>query len=205
MHPAHGLLSSEKTILPSSLISFCGYATDLALLGERIPNLSFPVCSHFKPVILNGQICNQLDLASVFKARPNIEAGKENGILLILDTNKERSINVENTENNDKNFSSLNLAERQKDNLEYIQIHIDTLAHFSGYGPGSYGMTALKKMTGTTAFLGLSDKEKNCQLQDFTDCTTKSLLRKGKSDCDGCVPWALQDIDSVVSKVKRNT
>ena len=80
--------------MPSALIPICGYKSSLETLGTHIPGLSFPVCSAFQPTLLRGQLCYSLDLGEM-KMRQSrakkTEQGKENGILIIVDPNLERS------------------------------------------------------------------------------------------------------------------
>ena len=52
------------------------------------PNLSYPICTSFVPDILEGQLCYTLELKE-FSGR-----GKRNGLMLLLDLNKERSIHI---------------------------------------------------------------------------------------------------------------
>ena len=47
-----------------------------------------------------------------------------------------------------------------------FKIYIHTLAQSTAYGPGSYAMSSLKKMTGTKSFLQLPEKQ-NCNQDLF--------------------------------------
>ena len=80
--------------LPSALIPFCAYQSSLETLGTSIPGLNFPVCNAFRPTILQGQLCYSLDIEnrSLEEEKTKItKQGKADGILIIVDPNKERS------------------------------------------------------------------------------------------------------------------
>ena len=120
---------------------------------------------------------------------------KEAGLNLLLDYNKERSLNVKNMgerqaqdDNNSKDSFDMRVLTDMKKTSATIFIH--TIAQFKGSGPGSYVMTAVKEMVGTEAFLDLPDKKKQCQQEFFEQCVEKNLLMQAKERC-GCLPWTL--------------
>ena len=54
-----------SNILPSALIPFCAYQSNLKTLGTSIPGLNFPVCNAFRPTLLHGQLCYSLDIEKI--------------------------------------------------------------------------------------------------------------------------------------------
>ena len=88
---------------------------------------------------------------------------------------------------------SLNKIPKNRDNGAKLYIH--TLSPYTGYGKGSYKMTALKKMTGTTDFLGMSETDRKCQLEVYENCRLDAFYSAGK-DCQ-CVPWELPNLYQV--------
>ena len=133
------------------------------MLGKEMEG--FDACDKFQPTVLEGQMCYSLLGAGRAKA------GKENGLLLVLDSNR--------------------VAVGEKDtNLARIYLH--TLSPFTDYRNGSYAMSALKKMTGTDGFLGLPDSAKKCQLETFEECNSRKYVDRIGTSCH-CTPWALQD------------
>ena len=54
----------------------------------------------------------------------------------------------------------------------------------------NFAMSVLKRMTGTDNFLGLPVGQKECQIETFEACLTKSYVKSVQSQC-GCIPWAL--------------
>jgi hypothetical protein len=120
---------------------------------------------------------------------------KEAGLNLLLDYNKERSLNVKNMgerqaqdDNNSKDSFDMRVLTDMKKTSATIFIH--NIAQFKGSGPGSYVITAVKEMVGTEAFLDLPDKKKRCQQEFFKQCVEKNLLMQAKERC-GCLPWTL--------------
>ena len=187
-HPVHGLLSSTGSLLPSALVPFCAFASDLSFAGQVTTNITFPVCSQFKPAVIDGQQCYQLDIGA-FSNRKLTRRGKENGLLLILDINAEKGINVEQAQGDNDDHTSMDFLNDNKD-AHSAKIYIDTLDHFFGKGPGNYEMTALKKITGTPNFLMLPEADKGCQMEKYEECMNKQYVEMGKQIC-GCVPFAL--------------
>ena len=52
-------------------------------------------------------------------------------------------------------------------------IFIHTLSHFHNDRAGTYILQSLKKMTGTKAFLGLPNDQKECQTEKYQQCVEK--------------------------------
>ena len=132
------------------------------------------VCDQFEPTILEGQLCYSLDNAML---KGKVKSGKLNGLFLLLD----------------RNPYSLNITEDNVEgpNDQSFKVFIHTLAQFTTFGPGSYAMSALKKMTGTTSFMQLPEEDKMCFVHDREDCQTQKYLEEVQKKCS-CIPWALQ-------------
>ena len=69
------------------------------------------------------------------------------------------------------------------------KIHIKTLSSFKAFGSGSYRMTSVKKVKGTSDFLAMSSVDKKCSLEDYEECRRRSTFET----CQ-CVPWELRQI-----------
>ena len=151
---------------PSALIPFCSYQTDSNLLGEQRLEMNMTVCKKFEPTILEGQLCFSLDVSKVEK-RPVRE-----GLQLLLDSNP------------------MEVRSQDENSQGKMKVYIHTLAQYTAYGPGTYMLHAIKKMTGTKSFEDLPDQQKKCQVHDIEECQTKLFLDQVKTSCD-CVPWAL--------------
>ena len=180
-HPPHLDLNSRVT---SALIPFCGFKTSMVFSESTtwLPDISYPICSAFKPTILEGQLCYKLSMK-----KPSGQ-GKENELMLLLDYNEDRSLQVPYNNNNTDDVSStetLNLDTALK-SIQGVsaKIHINTLSPFIGFGGGIYSITDVKRMTAKEDFLRMSLKDSTCEVEMYEDCRTRKLLE----ECM-CVPW----------------
>ena len=60
-HPVH-ITDIEGKVSPSAFIPFCGFGYDLSSTGVKIDQFDVPVCNSFQAIILNGQLCYEVDL-----------------------------------------------------------------------------------------------------------------------------------------------
>ena len=177
LHPVQLTPDKEGNLPPSALVPFCAYQRNNDLLGQEIPELdNLTVCDKFKPTILEGQLCYSLDIAKLGK-KPT-KSGKTNGLFLLLDPNPYQlnadEKNVEDSKTGDQSF----------------KVFIHTLAQSSAFGPGSYGMSSLKRMTGTQSFQQLPDHQKKCLVHNREECQTQKYLDQVQRECK-CIPWTL--------------
>ena len=190
LHPPH-LTDSRGNFTPAAFIPFCAYQTNMSSLGETIDHLSFSYCTKFQPAVLDGQLCYSLDLEDVLEEQTETKPGKKYGILIILDPGRtDKDQHRTEVPDNDETIESLNLQTEQVDEESTVKVHIATLARFTDYGPGSYVMSALKKMTGTNSFLAFPEDEKFCQTERFESCQERRHIEHVESRC-GCVPWTV--------------
>ena len=166
----------EGNLPPSALVPFCSYQGDTSLLGRELPEMdNVTVCDKFQPIILEGQLCYSLDIASL---RVNsTKSGKSNGLLLIVDPEPYLL--------NQKDDPTTKGSKRG--NLDF-KVYVHTLAQYTTFGPGLLAMSALKKMTGTTSFSGLPDYEKKCVVHNREQCHTQAYLEQVMANCE-CIPW----------------
>ena len=134
------------------------------------------VCDKFKPTILEGQLCYTLDIALLVE-KPT-KHGRNNGLFLLLDPNPYQ------LHKSEKNVRG------PKSQEQFFKVFIHTLGQYSAYGSGSYGMSSLKKMTGTKSFEQLPVKQKNCLVHNREECQTQKYLDQVSRECK-CTPWAL--------------
>ena len=144
-------------------------------------------CEKFKQIVLEGQLCYSLDVKDL--GRKQSKPGKRNGLFLLLDTNPYHLIGTQREL----------LASRAEE--QSFKVFIHTLAQFASFGPGSYGMSALKKMTGTKSFEQLPDHQKKCHAHNREECQNQKYLSQVQKECN-CVPWAL-GTDQNESQVKK--
>ena len=107
LHPVHLTTDDVGNLPPSALIPFCSYQEDSSLLGQERPGLdNLTICDKFQPTILEGQLCYSLDVVK-YKSG-NTEAGKRNGLFILVDYNpypeNSRGNNVEAERNDQESF-----------------------------------------------------------------------------------------------------
>ena len=144
------------------------------------------ICDKFEPIILEGQLCYSLDIAKLVKKRS--KSGKSDGLFLLLDPNPYQ-----------RNVTEKNVG-GSKTGHQSVKVFIHTLAQYTTFGPGSYGMSALKKMTGTKSFKQLPDHQKKCLVHNREECQTRKYLDQVQGECN-CTLWA-QQTDSGKKQVK---
>ena len=177
LHPVHLTPDEEGNLPPSALIPFCSYQGDSDLLGQERPELgNLTICDKFKPTVLEGQLCYSLDVAKLVEK--TTKSGKINGLFLLLDPNPYQL-----------NATKKNI-EGTKTEGQSSKVFIHTLAQYTTFGSGSYGMSTLKRITGTKSFQQLPDHQKKCRVQHREECQTQKYLDKVQRECN-CSPWAL--------------
>ena len=165
MHSPH-LLGPENQIMPSALIPYCTYQSQI--LG-KVPGYDYLGCDGFQPVVFHGRLCYSLKQ----RMRAQTKEGKENGLLLMIDPGRI----VKRQNEDDKESGS-------------FKIYIHTLSGFSGFKAGSYALDSLKQMTVTSGFMSLLDDQKRCQNEVWEDCQRLKLFDEFQKQCD-CIPWAI--------------
>ena len=174
LHPPNLIDSTTGSLLPNALVPFCFYQSSIQ--GDVIVDevgqsedlvANFTACNSFQPTVIDGQLCFSLSASK--SSRMLSKEGKDNGLLLVIDTG---------------------LKEIKSPEASSFKIYMNTLARFSDTRSGIYALSALKKMKGTDSYLKLPDEEKDCQIESFEECAAKEYLAKVEKMC-GCVPWAL--------------
>ena len=177
-HPPH-LTSSWS----SAFIPFCAYKTDLNFSkeSEAMTGTDFPICSSFLPTIMEGQLCYNLDL------KMQSDQGKANELLLVLDYNEDRSLQLSSNTNNAAESSNTKLnLDIAVENLQGVsaKVKINILSQSFSFGGGIHKMSVVKRMSAKEDFLKMPLKDRNCFVELYEDCRTRRLLEKCK-----CVPW----------------
>ena len=182
LNPPH-LLDSTGQPSPGALIPFCAYNQAMGTLGKNLSGLTFPVCDQFRPVIKNGQVCYALSMIDVDpEKRGKTRREKESGLWLV--------INMEMSSKENFFIPKEFMMDKNTQRSQSASIHLSLLQEFIDIRDGAYGMTAMKKLTGTNAFLGLPDNVKDCQVEDQETCKNERFIEKVGKQC-GCVPWSL--------------
>ena len=173
----------RETNTGSSFIPFCAYKTNMAISEPEVwlPNISFPICTSFKPTILEGQLCYKIQVNATGSL------GKKNGLSLLLDYQDPLSLQASSKQewkDDNSRIRQVNFDTMAKSlDIEAAKVHINTLSPFTGFGGGSYQMSVVKRMTGTEDFLAMPLKDRNCKVEQYESCRTRRLLE----ECQ-CVP-----------------
>ena len=188
-HPPH-LLGFANTPSPSTFIPFCAFKTRLGITkassnATLLPNSLFPICNSFTPVALAGQLCYNLKLNKTGRQ------GKNGGLILVLDSNEDRSISPDLSDHPENKDPSLLFQDdkNQEGATKAAKIHIHLLTPFEGVGGGHYEMTSVKNVKGTIAFLDMPEVDRQCRHERRHECETRMINEECK-----CVPWELQSI-----------
>ena len=186
LDPPH-LVDSQEQLTPSALIPFCAYDGDMNITGQYVTGLDFPICNKFKPTILNGQLCYQIDMKDILKEKVT-RPGRGFGLTLAIE---QMVTALEQSSNDFKASLQQGRLYTKIDIPEFSSsIHLNNLVKYTDSRAGLYKMSVLKKMTGTEGFLGLADITKGCQIEDQTKCEQRKYLEEGQRRC-GCLPWTL--------------
>ena len=103
-HPVH-IIDDNNNLSPSAFIPFCEFGGNMSALGVKIEQFSVPVCNSFKALVLNNQLCYEVDLKKHF-SKESLKAGLELGLILLVDYNIDRQINVIKNKNKDTTMAS---------------------------------------------------------------------------------------------------
>ena len=186
-HPV-SIYDKQGMISPSALIPFCSFGSKM--IGSKVANMTFHVCDIFVPTVFKGGLCYQADA----KRSPGqaFFEGKGSGLMLLLDNNKERTIDTSNSEDVNKAYVSeqdIYLGEEELNTENLASIHIGTLAPFQQHGPGDYEMAAIKEIGGTDNFLAWPQQKRGCALEKYEKCQMREFIEK-TGEC-GCSPFQL--------------
>ena len=91
-HPVH-VFDKSGNLSPSAFIPMCSFGGDPEV-SKTTFDVGFPVCNSFEPVIHHDQICYEVDLNKKFKKDEDLLRYLINGIVLVLDYNEDRQIDL---------------------------------------------------------------------------------------------------------------
>ena len=178
--------------MSSAFIPFCAFKTKMGIHPPhvKVDQIDFPICTQFRPTTLDGQQCYELELGVTAEG-----SGKENGLMLVLDVNEERSKHFELIKDKKIRWDRMDLS-MAKERKGSPKIYLDTLSPFAGQGPGTYKMTSLKQISCTQAFLSLPRSSRACSVHNYEECKVSEFYSRGR-DCH-CVPMALKQVNNQV-------
>ena len=75
------------------MIPYCAFATGLSELSADVDEGNvFPLCDKFTPVLLEGQLCYQLNVSEHISKE--VSFGPNHALMLLIDKNEEKSASV---------------------------------------------------------------------------------------------------------------
>ena len=151
--------------MPSALIPFCSFGS--VLKGKHMPNISLRVCDLFDPVVEDGQLCYQLDMAKKMHKEEKIQS---EGLALLIAPNSEKSMVRLVKRDVKQNIGGFAPREAFVETERHVGVKIGTLAPYSAFGPGNYILTAVKQMSATDDFLSMPKEKRECEKEKFEDC-----------------------------------
>lgn len=184
LHPPH-LIDSNGELMPAAFIPICAFQGKL--LGSTRSSVNFTICDLFQPKLVYKQMCYSLNPQKTkeWKTKPNLE----NGLLLVIDPG------VSLVEQNNGEISGSN-DKPQNDSDIFGGIFFHTLSYFHDVRAGTYILQSLKKMTGTTTFLGLPNDQKDCSTEMYDQCVERRFKENVQKACR-CVPWSMASGEKV--------
>ena len=166
----------------SAFIPFCAYKTNLNFTEKSftLNGINIAICSAFVPTILEGQLCYKLTLNEKSKQ------GMKNELMLLLDNNEERSLQVHSnktadvkSKNGELNFEIVGSIQGSS-----AKVQINTLSPYINFGGGIFTTSVVKRMTAKEDFLRMELKDRNCEVEVYGDCSTRKLF-----EICNCAPW----------------
>lgn len=200
IHPPH-MADSTGKVLPSSFLPVCAYQS--RVLGEDREGLSITPCSLATPTILDGQLCYSLNIMNI--ANTTSAKGEQNSLVMLLDFGETWSTKNHKPTSGPKWTKDIESFDTSMSNKEKISAreYVQTLSQISHFGSGSFEMTALKKVVGTSEFMELPDGIKKCSKGNLEKCRTTSYLAKLQEHCQ-CIPWNLRYTSHLASEVESS-
>ena len=127
-HPPH-IIDERKQLSPSAFIPFCEFGGDSYLMGAKIDKFNIPVCNCFKTMVLNDQVCYEVDPSLYMTQLKSLPL--KMGLLLVLDYNLDRQMKLlvrGGTISPNKSITSKVIDTFEKNNE--VTIYLDTLGKY---------------------------------------------------------------------------
>jgi hypothetical protein len=121
------MIEGQQSLSPSAFIPYCSFGGNISTLGKRINNFNIPVCDKFRPTILDGQRCYQVDANEM---RDIVDKDKiaSQGIVLLLDYNLDRMVKY--GEGDVLTIDNSSILEKNITNTNDAMIYIETLGNY---------------------------------------------------------------------------
>jgi hypothetical protein len=124
-HPVH-VVDKNNNVSSSAFIPFCSFAGNMSIVGREVQNFEVPVCNKFMPIVLEGQLCYQLDV-NILKNQIDRNKLMTHGLSFMMDYNTNRmgpDLNSLLAKSPEENISD---EKDDKDTANEAMIYIETL------------------------------------------------------------------------------
>ena len=92
-HPVN-IIDKKGELFPTAFIPFCEFGGNMSVMGTKIDQFNVPVCSSFRPKILQEQLCYTVD-PNMYKRYVD-EKNVELSLGLFINYNEDRELSLEN-------------------------------------------------------------------------------------------------------------
>ena len=97
-------------------------------MGEKIEQFELPVCTIFRPNVIEGQLCYQVDIDKVTD-QVDVDKISEYGLILLLDYNDELNPKIQEDTSKLDVLSNLHGMQNLNGDSSGATIHIETLGN----------------------------------------------------------------------------
>ena len=101
----------------------------MSIMGKKIDLFDYPVCNIFRPKLLKGQLCYQVDVNAV-KDQVDAEKAIKHGLVVIMDYNEDQMKIEDNAEVNGPLENNLH---DNLDNAIEARIYVETLGRIISF------------------------------------------------------------------------
>ena len=123
-HPPH-IINEDGTLSPSAFIPFCEFGGNMSVMGVKIDQFNVPVCNSFKAIILNDQLCYEVD-PNLFINWREAEDQIKFGLSLAVDLNEDRQM-LENETVEFGNLEQKTFTSSSENKKRDFSIHLETI------------------------------------------------------------------------------
>jgi len=113
---------------PSAFIPFCEFGGKMAAMSINKEPFEVPICNSFQAVILNDQLCYEVDL-NKFTIKDNTEKELKVGLILMMDYNEDRQVTFEKDHKKMDNDSFGNQIV-EEDKIDHGIIYVNAIGKY---------------------------------------------------------------------------
>ena len=187
-NPVHLITRTTGEPSPSSFIPFCAFAS--TMLGQKISNFSFPVCTYFTPTLMEDKLCYQLNISTI-EGLPKSDLGQNKGLALLIDLGEKKEKSVKQPissppkKHNNHSVTFHPASEGNFQNRWSATLFIDMLKTRTFFPDKSQtiALYLLKRSVVTENFMALDADTRKCNLDTKSDCKNSNFLKKALDTC----------------------